>query len=277
MQRRREASNAHKKRSKRGLGKDNDARFQRNLARATGKDGTDGKLLRQLDGRLEKAHQKQEEFKVEKTYELGIWLPDGRSHRNTLFRLAAGALPLGEKRRLAFPDLAMQPDERIALTGPNGGGKSTLVRQLVQSLDLPESQVTYMPQEIGAAEAQGIIEEVRRLPKDQLGQTMNVVSRLGSRPGRLLESGLPSPGEIRKILLALGIARGPHLIVMDEPTNHLDLPSIECLEQALGDCPCGLFLVSHDHRFLERLTKTCWHIAQQPDGHMELQTSLRPA
>ena len=44
---------------------------------------------------------------------------------------------------------------------------------------------------------------------------MTIVSRLGSRPQRLLESEEPSPGEIRKILLAIGIARGPHLIVMD--------------------------------------------------------------
>ena len=49
---------------------------------------------------------------------------------------------------------------------------------------------------------------------------------------------------------------------MDEPTNHLDLPSIECLEKALSECPCGLLLVSHDLRFLNRLTDTRWEILQ---------------
>ena len=67
---------------------------------------------------------------------------------------------------------------------------------------------------------------------------MTVVSRLGSRPQRPLESIVPSPGEIRKVLLAIGIAKVPHLTVMDEPTNHLDLPSIERLETALADFPC---------------------------------------
>ena len=100
-----------------------------------------------------------------------------------------------------------------------------------------------------------------------LGRMMTVVSRLGSRPHRLLESAEASPGEIRKILLAIGIARMPHLIVMDEPTNHLDLPSIECLEEALAECPCGLWLVSHDERFLERLTRTRWRIGD----HAELE------
>ena len=82
---------------------------------------------------------------------------------------------------------------------------------------------------------------------------MYVESGRAMRPYRLLDSLEPSPGVIRKILIATGIAKVPHLIVMDELTNHLDLPSIECLEQALADCPCGLFLVSHDLRFLDAL------------------------
>jgi ATPase subunit of ABC transporter with duplicated ATPase domains len=50
---------------------------------------------------------------------------------------------------------------------------------------------------------------------------------------------------------------------MDEPTNHMDLPSIECLETALSDCPCGLLLVSHDRRFLHALTTIRWDIAAE--------------
>lgn len=93
------------------------------------------------------------------------------------------------------------------------------------------------------------------LPNEKLGRMMTVVSRLGSRPHRLLDSVEPSPGEIRKILLATGIANMPYLIVMDKPTNHLDLPSIECLQHALTDYPCGLLLVSHDQLFLDALAQ----------------------
>ena len=59
--------------------------------------------------------------------------------------------------------------------------------------------------------------------------------------------------------------RGPHLIVMDEPTNHLDLPSIECLENALAEAPCALLLVSHDERFLARLTTVRWMLDRDGD------------
>lgn len=95
---------------------------------------------------------------------------------------------------------------------------------------------------------------------------MNVVSRLNSRPERLLESHQPSPGEVRKLLLAMGLSRQPHIIVMDEPTNHLDLPSIEALEAALADCPCALLMVSHDQDFIERVGAQSWQVASGEEG-----------
>ena len=132
----------------------------------------------------------------------------------------------------------------------------------MQSLNLEMNHVTYIPQEIDIHASQDVMAQARDLPNEKLGQMMTVVSCLGSRPHRLLESVEPSPGEIRKILLATGIANVPQLIIMDEPTNHLDLPSIECLEQALIDCPCGLLLVSHDRRFLDVLAYKRWHISE---------------
>ncbi len=153
-------------------------------------------------------------------------------------------------------------DDRIALTGLNGSGKSTLIGAIMQSLNLKANHVTYVPQEIDIHASQDVMARARNLPNEKLGQMMTVVSCLGSRPHRLLESAAPSPGEIRKILLATGIANVPHLIVMDEPTKQPDLPSIECLEQALVECPCGLFLVSHDRRFLDALAHKRWHISE---------------
>lgn len=65
---------------------------------------------------------------------------------------------------------------------------------------------------------------------------MTTISRLSSRPARLMESALPIPGEERKLLLAPGIVRCPHLIVMGEPTNQMELSGILCSEEALADC-----------------------------------------
>ncbi len=269
---REKASQSHKKRSKKGLSlKDHDTRFKKNLARNTGKDGQDGRLLNQLHGRTSQLKKKLEGTKIKKTYQLGIWQNGECSKKDVLFTLPSGVLSLGENRRLVFPPLLMKPNDRIALTGKNGLGKSTLIRHIMNAVQGLNQQLIYLPQEISIEQSQLLMEQIRALPKEKLGHLMTIISRLGTRPPQLLESQLPSPGEIRKILLAKGISAVPHLIVMDEPTNHLDLPSIECLEEALLDYPAGLLLVSHDLPFVEKLTTTSWHITEQDDQNCVLE------
>jgi len=190
-----------------------------------------------------------------------------------LLRLPAGSIPLGGERRLHFPDLEIGGTSRIALTGANGLGKSTLLKHVLANLRLSTGKLVSVPQEISAEDSRALLEEIKRLPNDERGRVMTTISRLGSRPARLLESALPSPGEVRKLLLAIGIVRGPHLIVMDEPTNHMDLPGILCLEEALADCPCALVLVSHDEAFLEKITRTEWHLAGDASGETRVEIS----
>ncbi|MGA1874731.1 MAG: ATP-binding cassette domain-containing protein [bacterium] len=262
VSRREKAQQADKRRSKRGIApKDHDAKAKIDLARLSGKDASAGKLLRQLDGRLKRVTEDVESLQVKKEYTLGIWLPGSRSSRDFLLQLPAGSLALGKEKQLLYPDLFILPDDRIAVTGPNGAGKSTLIRKILPLLHVPLEHITYVPQEISLEESQNLLAQVHRLPNEQLGHLMTIVSRLGSRPHRLLESREPSPGEVRKLLLALGMTRVPHIIILDEPTNHMDLPSIQCLEEALADCPCSLVLVSHDEIFLKKLTGTHWHIS----------------
>lgn len=266
--RRRDLANQYdKKRSKKGIARhDHDAKAKIDAARMSGKDIVGGKLLRQLDGRLVQAEKDLEGIQVKKDYALGIWLPGSISKRNLLLQYPPGTLMLGEQKSLAYPQLEVRPTDRIAITGPNGAGKSTLLRQVLPHFNVPQEHLTYVPQEIDLPRSQEILGQVRDLPNEQLGHVMTIISRLGSRPHRLLESTAPSPGETRKLLLALGMTRLPHIIIMDEPTNHMDLPSIECLEVALAECPCALLLVSHDQRFLEKLTRTRWHLAKSENG-----------
>ena len=251
---------------------DHDGRAKRNLAKLTGKDAYAGRMVAQMRQRAGRVADERAGIKVRKRYETGIWV-EGASFmpRDFLLRLPAGELPLGEGRRLHYPDLAVGGADRIAVTGANGLGKSTLIRHLLSQLDLPPEKVVSVPQEVTAEESRALLESIKRLPNDERGRVMTTVSRLGSRPARLLESALPSPGELRKMLLALGIVRGPHLIVMDEPTNHMDLPGIRCLEEALVDCPCALVLVSHDEAFLEAITEIQWHLVREETGDTRLE------
>jgi macrolide transport system ATP-binding/permease protein len=261
--RRRElASRSHQLRSKRGLDLwDHDARYRRNIARHSGKDGAAGRRMNQLIGRLEHARQAHGEIQPPGIRRLGIYLEGSLSPRDRLFMIEESTLELGEGRALHVPPLLMRNRDRVALVGPNGTGKSTLIRHIVRLSGVPEEHLVYLPQELDEAASARLLADARRLPRADLAHLMIIVSRLGSDPERLLVSINPSPGEARKLLLALGVTRRPYLIIMDEPTNHLDLPSIECLEAALEACPCGLLLVSHDDTFLRRLTPTTWRIS----------------
>ncbi|MEM1432590.1 MAG: ATP-binding cassette domain-containing protein [Pseudomonadota bacterium] len=269
--RRETAAGEHRARSKRGLdSKDSDGREKIDRARVT--DGGAGGALRQLDSRVARSQAELDGARIDKTYETGIWLAGSRARRDTVLKLDAGATDLGMGRHLHWPDISIKPDDRIAITGANGTGKSTFVNYLLPRLNVPGAHAIVLPQEVPAAMARELLAQVRTLPKAQLGHIMNIVSRLNSRPERLLDSQQPSPGEIRKLLLASGMSRAPQLIVMDEPTNHLDLPSIEALESALVDCPCALLLVSHDQRFIDGIGAQTWRLERNEQSDSVLAT-----
>jgi len=276
--RRREAARADRLRSKRGIApKDHDAKGAIDRARVTGKDGRAGQTLRQMQGRVAQAAERCAELRTPPPQKMGIALGGQQSRRPLLWRRPEGTLPLGDGRQLHIPELQLPADARIALVGPNGTGKSTLVRHIVAQISLPTDAVVYLAQEVDVTQAQAAAAQLRALPRAARGEALSAISRLGSAPLAVLETETPSPGEARKILLALGMLRSPQLIILDEPTNHLDLPSIECLEAALGPCQAALLLVSHDLRFLARLTRTRWELEPCADAEGDTELHVRTA
>jgi macrolide transport system ATP-binding/permease protein len=273
----READRADRKRSKRGLpARSSDAKTKIDLARLTGKDGQAGRLLRQMQGRLRQARDRLRSIRVRRERDLGIPLRGEPVGRRFVLNVTPGSIRVGSGRALVFPELSVERQERVALVGPNGVGKTTFLRHLLDGVDLPEERVVYVPQEIDREQGRAAVGDVRRQPRDRLGEVMSYVACLGSDPQRLLETEEPSPGELRKLMLALGVSRRPHLIAMDEPTNHLDLPSIECLESALGASQCALLLVSHDLRFLRRLAGRWWSFRQDEPHVARLASRATP-
>ena len=158
--------------------------------------------------------------------------------------------------------VAVGRDERIWLRGANGSGKTTLLGEVLARCTLPPERVFALAQDLSLDASAALAAELRTLDRASRGRLGQLVDALGIDPERALGSAAPSPGEVRKLALALGLVRAPQLIVLDEPTNHLAIDSIERLEAALADYPGALIVVSHDARFASAVTATSWTLAE---------------
>jgi ATPase subunit of ABC transporter with duplicated ATPase domains len=169
----------------------------------------------------------------------------------------------GSRVVLEDVDLVLARGARIWLRGPNGSGKTTLLNALARAASVPAERLLVLPQELGVRQEQALLDQARALGAEERGRLMALVAALGVEPRALLASEQPSPGEARKLGIALGLSRQVVGCLLDEPTNHLDLPSIERLEEALAAYPGALLLVTHDTHFAARCTNVSWRIADR--------------
>lgn len=181
--------------------------------------------------------------------------------RRQLIALSDETLYAGAHRVLRDVSVVVERTSRILVSGSNGAGKTTLLTALHNAADVPPDRMLYLPQEVDARHGQWLTRELRALNPDTRGRLGQLLDALGLDPDRTLRSQLPSPGEVRKLTIALGLARQIWLAILDEPTNHLDLLSIERLEAALANFPGALVLSSHDDAFARRLTNHRWQLA----------------
>ncbi len=176
--------------------------------------------------------------------------------------LSFGGTPL-----LAGAALQVEPGDKICLVGRNGSGKSTLLKIAAGLVDVqsgevfrhPASTVRYLEQapDFAGFETVQAYAEAGLGPGDDPYRVTYLLSHLGltgeENPKNL------SGGEARRAALARVLAPEPDILLLDEPTNHLDLPTIEWLEGELQKTRSALVLISHDRRFLEKVsTATVW-------------------
>ncbi len=181
--------------------------------------------------------------------------------------------------------LRIDNDDRIALLGSNGNGKSTLVKLLAGRLTPFAGKVTRAEKLSIAYFAQHQLDEldeegspydhVRRLmmdaPETKVRGRVGAIGFSGKAGDTLVKS--LSGGEKARLLLGLATFFGPNMIILDEPTNHLDIDSRAALAEAINEFPGAVIMVSHDRYLIDACADQLWVVADRTvtpyDGDLE--------
>jgi len=194
---------------------------------------------------------------------LSFDFPDPDELRPPLVTLDLASVGYGETPVLSRLNLRLDPDDRIALLGRNGNGKTTLARLLAAQLKPMAGGMAASGKMRVGYFTQYQVEELRSddTPLDHMARLMEgakpaaVRGQLGrfgfSGDKATTKVGKLSGGERARLALALITRDAPHMLILDEPTNHLDVDAREALIQALSAYTGAVVIVSHDRHMLE--------------------------
>ena len=216
---------------------------------------------------------------------LSFDFPNPEELRPPLITLDMAAVGYGDTPILQRLNLRLDPDERIALLGRNGNGKTTMARLLAAQLPAMAGRMTASGKMKVGYFTQYQVEELDRddTPLQHMTIAMQGASQ-GAVRGQLgrfgfsgakatTEVGKLSGGERARLALALITRDAPHMLILDEPTNHLDVDAREALIQALNDYTGAVLIISHDRHMLEmtadRLVLVDSGTAKDFDGSIE--------
>ena len=217
---------------------------------------------------------------------LSFDFPDPQELRPPLITLDLASVGYTEGTPiLSRLNLRIDPDDRIALLGRNGNGKTTLARLLAAQLTPMDGEIHTAGKMTVGYFTQYQVEElaIDSSPLELMTRAMNgktpaaVRAQLGrfgfSGHHALAGVGTLSGGERARLALALVTRDAPHILILDEPTNHLDIDAREALVQALNSYGGAVILISHDRHMVEltadRLVLVDGGTAKEYNGSME--------
>lgn len=170
-------------------------------------------------------------------------------------------------------NLRIDNDDRIALLGSNGNGKSTFAKFISGRLAPESGEVKLAPGlKIGffaqhqlddLIPEQSAVEHVRRLmPAEAEAKVRARVAQMGLATEKMATAAKDlSGGEKARLLMGLAAFHAPNLLILDEPTNHLDIDSRRALIEALNDYDGAVILISHDRHLIEATVDRLWLVS----------------
>ena len=197
---------------------------------------------------------------------------------NEVMRISDLSMGFGTKRLFTGLDFLVKKNDRLLIIGPNGCGKSTLIKILMKTLtpltgkveDGYNVEIGYYDQENqNLDDSKTVIDELwdayPTLPEQKIRSTLAWFNFFGEDVFKTVK--MLSGGERARLTLSKLILSHMNLLILDEPTNHLDIDSREALESALEEFDGTIIAVSHDRYFIEKLASRI--IELKPDGYVE--------
>lgn len=202
--------------------------------------------------------------RVRESRRLGLVLPGSRGSKKAL-ELEGVSMGFDDELVFVDVDLLLRHGERVGLVGPNGCGKSVLMKLCIGEYAPlggririgPSTRLGYYAQEHDTLESwldRSPLELMRDTAAMTEGAAVAMLLKYLFRYDQVNQPiGVMSGGERSRLQLARLVLEKPNLLLLDEPTNNLDIPSAEVLEAALDDFEGSLLVVSHDRYFMDRV------------------------
>ena len=197
---------------------------------------------------------------------------------NEVMKISNLSMGFGQKKLFEGLDFLVKKNDRLLIIGPNGCGKSTLIKILMKTLtpltgkveDGYNVEVGYYDQENQNLDPnKTVIDELwdhyPTLPEQKIRSTLAWFNFFGEDVFKTVK--MLSGGERARLTLSKLILSHMNLLILDEPTNHLDIDSREALESALEEFDGTIIAVSHDRYFIEKLASRI--IELKPDGYVD--------
>jgi len=218
----------------------------------------------------------------EKDGSVELHIPSGKRLGDLVLRFQKVNFSYGDNHVIQDVSFDLQPGDILGVVGPNGTGKTTLLKLITGKLEPDSGTVTvgktvelcHLDQERESLDPDHTVwqeitggHEFLKLGKLEINSRSYVAKFNFTGPDQQQKVGTLSGGQRNRVQLAKMLRRGGNLILLDEPTNDLDLDTLRVLEEGIQNFPGCMVVVSHDRYFLDRICSRIIDLGNYEPGH----------